>query len=66
MSDPDVQEPLDSAGPAEPTLTEQTTRAAFWNALLLPVLAALNLAFSIVVRRSFSLSYAGVYSFRHR
>ena len=61
MSDPDVQEPLDSAGPAEPTLTEQTTRAAFWNALLLPVLAALNLAFSIVVRRSFSLSYAGVY-----
>ena len=61
MSAPDGREPLDSAGAAPLTLTEQTTRAAFWNALLLPVLAALNLAFSIVVRRSFSLSYAGVY-----
>ncbi len=60
MSAADAQEPLDADGGDQPTLTEQTTRAAFWNAILLPALAALNLAFSIVVRRSFGL-YAGVY-----
>ena len=36
------------------------SRAAFWNVLLLPALAILNLAFAVILRRSFGL-YSGVY-----
>lgn len=41
-------------------LIEQASRAAFWNATLLPLLSILNLAFAIVLRRSFGL-FSGVY-----
>ena len=42
------------------TLARQVSRAAFWNTLLLPVIAALNLAFAILIRRWFGL-LSGVY-----
>lgn len=41
-------------------LARQFSRAAFWNTLLLPVIAALNLAFAILIRRWFGL-FSGVY-----
>ena len=36
------------------------SRAAFWNVVVLPTLAVLNLAFAVILRRSFGL-YSGVY-----
>lgn len=67
-TDPEVLGPLDpdeaivsvGAGESDRPLIERTGRAAFWNAVLLPLLALLNLAFSVVVRRRFGL-LAGVY-----
>ena len=41
-------------------LLQQVSRAALWNALLLPLLSVLNLAFAVVIRRRFGL-FSGVY-----
>ena len=49
-----------STSEAPPPLINQVSRAAFWNAVLLPILGALNLVFSIVIRRRFGL-LSGVY-----
>ena len=43
-----------------PDLVNQASQAAFWNALLLPLLAIFNLAFAVIVRRKFGL-FSGVY-----
>ena len=57
---------LDRSGSERPPtrdtlpLARQFSRAAFWNTLLLPVIAALNLAFTILIRRWFGL-FSGVY-----
>ena len=57
---------LDRSGSERPPtggtlpLARQFSRAAFWNTLLLPVIAALNLAFAILIRRWFGL-FSGVY-----
>ena len=56
---------LDRSGSERPPtggtvpLARQFSRAAFWNTLLLPVIAALNLAFAILIRRWFGL-FSGV------
>jgi O-antigen/teichoic acid export membrane protein len=47
------------AGDDRPLL-QQASRAALWNALLLPLLSVLNLAFAVVIRRRFGL-FSGVY-----
>jgi len=44
----------------EPTLIQRTGRAAFWNAVLVPLQALLSLAFGMIVARRFGLN-AGVY-----
>lgn len=41
-------------------LLQQASRAAFWNALLLPLLSLANLAFAVLIRRRFGL-FSGVY-----
>jgi O-antigen/teichoic acid export membrane protein len=41
-------------------LLKQASRAAFWNAVMLPVLSVLNLAFAVLIRRRFGL-FSGVY-----
>ena len=41
-------------------LGQQVSRAAFWNTLLLPVIALLNLTFAVLIRRRFGL-FSGVY-----
>ena len=46
---------------AAPTLIQRTGRAAFWNAVLVPVQALIGLAFTAVVARQFGLQLAGVY-----
>ena len=45
---------------SSPTLIQRTGRAAFWNALLVPLQALLSLAFGMIVARRFGLG-AGVY-----
>ncbi len=45
---------------ASPTLIQRTGRAAFWNAVLVPLQAVLSLAFGMIVARRFGLN-AGVY-----
>ena len=45
--------------PAEP-LAHSVSRSVFWNAVLLPLIAALNLVLAMIVRRSFGLD-SGVY-----
>lgn len=41
-------------------LLQQASRAAFWNALLLPLITFLNLLFSVLIRRGFGLG-SGLY-----
>jgi len=45
---------------SSPTLIQRTGRAAFWNAVLVPLQALLSLAFGMIVARRFGLG-AGVY-----
>lgn len=52
-----------SAGPRSPArddLAHRVSRSVFWNAVLLPVIALLNLVMASLVRRTFGLD-AGVY-----
>ena len=43
-----------------PPLIQQASRAAFWNAVLRPVLALFSLVFAVLIRRQFGL-FSGVY-----
>lgn len=59
--DPDVSAAAATGLDEEsPTLIHRASRAAFWNVLLLPLIAVLNLAFAMLVRRWFDLS-SGIY-----
>lgn len=49
-----------SAGAEDVPLIQRASRAALWNALLLPLLSIGNLAFAVLIRRWFGL-FSGVY-----
>ena len=51
---------MNQQDPTSGRLMLDASRAAFWNVVVLPTLAVLNLAFAVILRRSFGL-YSGVY-----
>ena len=60
MSRTTQSQPLGRPPNSPVSLVGQVSRAALWNAILSPVLAVLNIAFAVLIRRRFGL-FSGVY-----